>query len=317
VSGEFSTVEVVFGQTDRVDLLDTARDLSRALEPFVGCVYFAPDTHDAYAALGFSGSSGTIGGVAMPDGVAYFTSRGSLLGQVHGNLVASAFAVFNPAAVVPAVAAGWQRTDAATIRRARHDATTTFLRRTLTQADMLDDTEVTEVADALSDAVDACDVAGRPLFAGVTSEAAPIDPLERAWFCGDALRECRGDAHNAAWLAEGLSAVEIGLLTELYWGLPSKSYVRTRAWSEEDLDQGIERMTTRGFIHAGALTDTGRTFREHIETRTDAQLSDAVRAMGDRATHVIGRLHQWSTQVRHDHGYPSSGPQDLANAAKR
>ncbi|MEY2591579.1 MAG: hypothetical protein QOJ67_3563, partial [Acidimicrobiaceae bacterium] len=37
------------------------------------------------------------------------------MGQVPGQVVASAFAVFNPAAVVPAVDYGWTLTDAPTI----------------------------------------------------------------------------------------------------------------------------------------------------------------------------------------------------------
>jgi hypothetical protein len=297
------------------ELLAVARELSRALEPFVGCVYFAPDTHQSYVDLGFSGSSANLGGVAMPDGVAYFTSRGSLLGQVHGSVVASAFAVFNPAAVIPSVAAGWQKTDAATIRAARQSGTLTFLQRSLGEANLLGD--VSAVADSLARAVDACDVAGRPLFAGVMGAEVPSEPLARAWFLGDALRECRGDSHTAAWVSQGLSAVEIGLLTELYWGLPAKSYVRTRAWSEEQLDAGTEQLQAKGLVADGALTADGHEFREKIEVHTDRQLLPAAAALGESAQHVTAVLASWSAQVRDDKGYPNSGPQDLANAAQR
>ena len=55
----------------------------------------------------------------MPDGPTYFCSRGSVMGQVPGELIAAAFAVFNPEAVVPSVAHGWTLTDAATICDAR------------------------------------------------------------------------------------------------------------------------------------------------------------------------------------------------------
>ena len=84
-----------------------ARRLAAAIEPFAGQVYFSPECHQLYADLGFAGSSATINGVAMPDGPAYFCSRGSILGQIPGELIASAFAVFNPAVVVPAVSDGW------------------------------------------------------------------------------------------------------------------------------------------------------------------------------------------------------------------
>src|SRR5215213_7523054 len=84
-----------------------ARRLAGALEPFVGQVYFSPECHEAYVRLGFSPSAAKAGAVALPDGPAYFCSRGSVLGQVPGELVASAFGVFNPAVVVPLVAFGW------------------------------------------------------------------------------------------------------------------------------------------------------------------------------------------------------------------
>src|SRR5262249_36833998 len=101
------------------ELSKRARALAGAIEPFAGQVYFSPECHEGYAGLGFSGSPGTFGDVAAPDGSAYFCSRGSVMGQVPGELVAAAFAVFNPAIVVPLVAHGWTITDAATICDAR------------------------------------------------------------------------------------------------------------------------------------------------------------------------------------------------------
>src|SRR5205823_8627998 len=99
---------------------EISRTLRNRLEPLIGQVYFAPECHAAYAALGFNGSPLTANGVPLPDGPAYFTSRGSLMGQVPGEVVAAAFAVFNPTAVVPAVTFGWTLTDATTICAARH-----------------------------------------------------------------------------------------------------------------------------------------------------------------------------------------------------
>ena len=92
-----------------------------ALEPVAGQVYFSPECHAAYAALGFSPSPGSLpNGVQFPDGAAYFTSRGSVMGQVPGEVVAAAFAVFNPEAVIPAVGFGWTRsTPRPSVRRGR------------------------------------------------------------------------------------------------------------------------------------------------------------------------------------------------------
>jgi hypothetical protein len=96
------------------------RTLRDRIEPLIGQVYFSPECHAAYAALGFAPSPVTSNGVALPDGPAYFTSRGSLMGQVPGEVVAAAFGVFNPAAVVPSVSFGWSITDAPTVCAARH-----------------------------------------------------------------------------------------------------------------------------------------------------------------------------------------------------
>src|SRR6185312_6425554 len=92
------------------------RRLAAALEPVAAQVYFAPECHRAYEKLGFAASPGALdNGVQLPDGPAYFTSRGSVMGQVPGELVAAAFAVFNPETVVRGVSRGWGLTDAATI----------------------------------------------------------------------------------------------------------------------------------------------------------------------------------------------------------
>jgi hypothetical protein len=294
------------------DELRVVRELSRVLEPFVGCVYFAPEVHSNYVHLGFLPSPRNVGEVQMPDGFAYFTSRGSLLGQVHGNLVASAFAVFNPQVVIPAVTAGWAVTNAPIIRQARQSGAVEFLSRVL--ADDIGNANL--VADALERGAFACNVAGRPLFAGVVAGTPPSNPIDRAWFFGDALREARGDGHTAAWTCKNLDPIEIGLLTELYWGLPSKSYVRTRGWSSDQLDAGLRRLAERGLVDDGTLTRSGLALREAIETDTDTQMVPALHAIGADMDVVIATLDRWSATVRANHGYPNSGPRDLAQAQK-
>jgi hypothetical protein len=110
---------------------------------------------------------------------------------------------------------------------------------------------------------------GRSLFAGLLALPVPDDPWGAVWRHGDRLREYRGDAHIAVWASDGFDPVEIGLLTEPYWGLPLKSYIRSRAWSEEQLDAGIDRLRSRGLLTDEGLTDDGRAVRESIEERTD------------------------------------------------
>ena len=68
---------------DSRELSTKARALGGALEPIIGQVYFSPECHANYVALGFQPSPGDMNGVALPEGVAYFTSRGSLMGHMN------------------------------------------------------------------------------------------------------------------------------------------------------------------------------------------------------------------------------------------
>jgi len=286
-----------------------ARLLAALLEPVIGQVYFSPECHAGYQALGFAPSSGFAGQVALPDGPAYFTSRGSVMGQVPGEVVAAAFAVFNPQAVIPSVTYGWTLTDAATICRARDDGAVAQLRRVLGEAP----DGAGRVAELLARAVEPLRPEGRPLFAGVRSQPMPDDPLGRIWRCGDMLREFRGDCHTAAWISAGLDATEIGLLSELYWGLPMKTYVRTRAWSDEQLDAAVERLRGRGWVDAdGGFTPAGRSAREAVEDATDRQVQPALAAVGDDAAELFGLLAPWGAALRAAGAYLPAGPHDLA-----
>jgi len=287
-----------------------ARRLASAIEPFAGQVYFSPECHAAYAALGFAPSPFTTPtGVAVPDGPAYFTSRGSAMGQVAGEVVAAAFAVFDPEAVVPAVTLGWSRTDAGTIAAARTDGAVAQLARVLGPAP----DGVERVAELLARAGVGLRPEGRPLFAGTLSLPVPADPLAAAWRHADRLREYRGDSHTAAWLAAGFDAAEIGLLTELWWGLPPRSYVRTRAWSSAALDTAAARLQARGFVDAdSSLTPAGGEAREAVEAATDAQCAPIVANLGGDLDELLERLEPWGAALRAEGAYLPSGPHDLA-----
>jgi hypothetical protein len=288
-----------------------ARRLASALEPVIGSVYFAPECHSAYEALGFAPSPGRAGEVALPDGPAYFTSRGSALGQVPGHVVAAAFGVFSPDAVVPAVAHGWSLTDASTIARARVEGVGALLERTLGPAD----DQVRRATDLLRLAAEPLEVAGRPLFAGLRALGHPGAAWSDLHRAGDLLREYRGDSHNAAWLAAGLTAPGIGLLTEGYWGLPLRSYVRTRAWTDAELDRAEDGLRARGWIDESGLTEAGRAAREAIEADTDRQVQPAIDALGDDLDELLGILEPWGAAIRATGGYLAAGPHDLAARA--
>jgi hypothetical protein len=285
-----------------------ARDLAAALEPFAGQVYFSPECHENYSSLGFRASPAKRGDVALPDGPAYFCSRGSVLGQVPGEVVSAAFGVFNPAVVVPAVAHGWTLTDAATIERARTDGAVGQLRRILG-----DEPEgLVRALDLLHEANTGLRPEGHALFAGLLSQELPGSALGDSWRLADRLREYRGDSHIAAWVSSGFDATEIGLISELYWGLPMRTYVRSRAWSAEDLDAAEARLVERGLIADGAFTDEGHAARERVEIMTDRACQPIVDNLGPHRDELVRILSGWSAAIREAGGYPRSGPHDLA-----
>jgi len=288
---------------------DAARALAAALEPVAGQVYFSPECHRGYEALGFDASPGTTAnGVHVPDGPAYFTSRGSVMGQVPGEVVAAAFAVFNPDVVVPLVALGWSRTDAATIERARTDGAVAQLTRVLGA----EPPGVHRARDLLQRANEPLRPEGRPLYSGLRSLGLPGGALADVWRLADMLREYRGDAHTAAWTSAGFDATEIGLLTELYWGLPMRTYVRTRAWSDAQLDDAAQRLRSRGLLDGDELSELGRAERERVESVTDDQCRCIVDALGDDVDELVDVLVPWGAAIRDAGGYLPGGPHELA-----
>jgi hypothetical protein len=301
------------GPVDDRTVSTAARALAGALEPVAGQVYFAPECHAAHSALGFGPSRGQTGSVALPDSPAYFCSRGSLLGQVPGEVIAAAFAVFNPAAVVPAVRHGWSLTDAATICAARTTGAVAQLVRLLGEHPA----GLEHATDLLRRAGSSLRPEGRPLYAGLLGRDLPGDPMGDMWRLADRLREYRGDAHTAAWTSAGFDAAEIGLLTECYWGLPLRTYVRTRAWTDTDLDAAAARLVERGLLADGAFTEAGRQGREDVERATDRQCRPIVEALGDDLDTLVGILRPWGATIRAGGGYLASGPHDLAGGAAR
>jgi hypothetical protein len=298
---------------DDRQLSNRARSLAAALEPFAGQVYFSPECHANYQALGYGPSPGDFGGVAGPEMESYFCSRGSVMGQVPGSVIAAAFGVFEHTRVERIVERGWQKTDAATICRARDDGAVAQLRRILG-----DRPEGVDDARALLDRAEApLEPYGKPLYAGLAACERFDDPLADAWRLADRLREYRGDAHVAAWTSAGVDACQIGLLSELYWGLPARSYSRTRMWSDEQYDAAEAVLEDGGLIADRQLTDAGRAFREEIEVATDRQCRPIVQALGDDHERLVALLSGWASAIRDARGYPASGPHDLADLASR
>ena len=266
-----------------------ARRLRNAVEPVAANVYFAGEALDRYHALGLSYLPG------------YFCSRGACLGQVPGEVVAAAFGVFNPDVVIASVSEGWARTDAGTILEARCEGASESLSRLIGDAPAADLARATAL---LRRAADAGEVAGHPLFAGLRSLGFPGDPVGDLWRAADLVREHRGDSHNAAWVAAGVGPVEITLLTELWWGMPYNSYVRTRAWTAEQIADSAAALRDRELLDGESLSAQGRALRAEIEDATDRGERALVDALGDDAEGLCDLLEPWSAAIVAAKGYP-------------
>ncbi len=281
-----------------------ARRLAVALEPVVGSVFFVPECHAAYEALGFGPSPKERDGVAQPDISAYFTSRAACMGRVPGHVAVAAFGVFEPSIVIAGIDLGWRLTDPDTIARIRVESAATALERLLGPADG----RVEEVADLLVSVSGRLDLPGRPLAAGLLAFGPQGPGWMRLHWAADVLREYRGDSHNAAWVAAGLSAPEICLLGDPYRGLQARTYSRSRGWSHEALDVAEARLRTLGWWDDSGITPEGLALRESIEESTDLQMRSALEHLGSNLDDLITRLDSWASVIVEGGGYPGNSP---------
>jgi hypothetical protein len=237
------------------------RALAAVIEPVVGAVYFAPEAHDAYHQLGYAPSPGTMAGVEwhaehwgdvmMTDFITYFCSRGAMLGEVPGEVVAAAFGVFKKEAVVDAIDEGRKITDAKTIWDARTRGGYAQLVRILGERP----DGVDRVNELLTRAGEGLSVPARPMYAGALAHGLWDEdkPVLKMWRLAERLREYRGDCHVAAFAALGFDGCAIQVLTERVAGMTPRTYSVTRQWTEDDLGAADTRLAERGLID-----DTGR-----------------------------------------------------------
>ena len=280
--------------------MNAARRVWDVVEPIAANAYFAPEVHGALESLGFGGGNVGPNGIHYPDGPAYFTSRGGCLGQVSGHVIAAAFGVFKRDMVVPVVAHGWTIAGVDDVLAAREKGAVASLERMLgAEPDGLG-----WATDVLKRMADAGPGEGRHLYSGLMSLGYPDSPMGAFWRAADVVREHRGDSHIAAWINLDLDACEIGLLTDPWRGAPLKSWVRSRGWTDDELDAACDRLRSRGYLDGDELTDAGRRLRDQIEDATDVQEARMVAALGDDADRFFALLDGWCDTVVEQKGYP-------------
>jgi hypothetical protein len=271
------------------------RRLRDAIEPIATICYWSEPAYDAYAALGLDFLQG------------YVWSRGCVLGEPDGGVVAAAFGVFEPGLIGQLYDAARATAGLADIRAARETGAVTALRTVLGAPE-----QVAEVTDALRRAAEAVDTAGRTLFAGLAGLPWPADELGQLWHACAMLRELRGDSHLAACVAAGLTGLEANILTELQVGWPLHSYTATRGWPPEAMNLATISLRERGLIGDDALTGAGASLRADIEEATDRQLAPARDAIGPALPGLLPPLQEWSRQIV-EHGWFPPDPYKRAS----
>ncbi|MDQ3148011.1 MAG: hypothetical protein M3R01_13980, partial [Actinomycetota bacterium] len=274
-----------------------ARRLRDAVEPLATHGWWSRPANEAMAALGLDFFAGYVAG------------RAAALGDPPAEVVGATFAVFEPGFL----ASTWERARATAGRdevlRAREEGTVASLEAILGDAD---GEAVERVGAALRRAVATLDATGRPLFSGLGSLPWPTVPLGVLWRGCELVREHRGDSHVAVCVAAGLDPVSMTVLTELWLGMPSGSYLATRGYGTDALEGALERFEALGFVEDGMFTGEGRAYRAELERRTDALQQGLVDALGDDLDEVLSRCDEWSAAVVAAGAFP---PDPLKRAA--
>jgi hypothetical protein len=249
-----------------------ARKTWRTAEPIHGMIYFAPQAHERYRALGLSRRMG------------YFASRGAALGPVPAEIIVATFFNFYPGLVRKSIPAAWSLASPDKILSTRLDAADAALRSAV--EDTISRPELREAADLGRRAAEAASEhpEGRPLFAAHAALPWPTEAHLMLWHAQSLLREYRGDAHIAALLLEGLTAVDALVIHGATGDVPPALLQQSRAWPDDEWQTGVERMRSRGFLAPSSeltLTEKGKAHRQWVEDRTDANSVPAYEVLGE------------------------------------
>ena len=254
---------------------EVSRRLRSRCDAILGAVWFMPEARGPFPSL---------------------AARVACLGPVRGEVAAALLAPLHPATIVAEVDEAWRTTDPDALLAQRLDGATRFLAGALgEQPEGID-----RAVELLRRAVVAAPVAGHPVFAGLRALPWPDTPLGDLWRAADMVRERRGDSHRNAWVAAGLTSVEIQLLTERWRTRtnPGSTTADRMGWSAEEIESGLDRLRAEGWVgDAGDLTDAGRTFRDQVELATDRQERPLVEALGDDYGELFDLLAPWAKAV--------------------
>ncbi len=278
-----------------------ARRMWQTFEPYHAMIYFAPEARQAYADAGLKGYW-----------MGYFASRAAPMGPVPADVVTATFYNFHQRMVARAIPDAWRFSSPEQILSARFRSADAALRRLLGQE--ISSSSLADAHALAHTAIQACDVAGRPLFAAHYSLPWPDEPHLALWHAATLLREYRGDGHVVALLAEGLDGCEAHVTQAAVGRAPRETLQPNRGWTDEEWTAAEERLRKRGWLDAsGLVTETGRQGRQAIEDRTDALASPPWDHLGLEHTTRLSEL-MWplSDTIMRKAGIPVPNPLGLS-----
>jgi len=243
-----------------------ARRFFDRFEPVHAVTYFAPEARTALDGLGFRGFW-----------MGYFAARSAPFGVVPTAVVTATFYNFAPERVAKALPAAWDVASPTDALRARQESAVAALCRY-----GVTDDDAVAAADLAEKAARSAPIDGRPLFAANAALDWPDEPVGRLWHAVTLLREQRGDGHVAVLATLGVSGRECNLLHAAAGRVPKEMIMRGRDYDDEQWDHYRELLGRRGILDGdGALTDSGRDLKQHIEDTTDRLALSALDTLDD------------------------------------
>ncbi|WP_197379642.1 SCO6745 family protein [Mycolicibacterium mengxianglii] len=251
---------------------ELARRFFDRFEPVHALTYFAPEARDAMDALGFRGFW-----------MGYFAARSAPLGPVPANVVTATFYNFSPTRVARALPAAWDYATPQDALRARSTAAVAALRR----CGVTENENVCNAAELAAKAARSAPLDGRPLFAANAALPWPDNPIEMLWHATTLLREHRGDGHVAVLTTAGVSGRESNVLHCAAGAVTEEFIRRSRDYDDAEWQACCRRLTTRGLLADGVLTDAGRLLKEQIETATNTLALTALDGLDDAEVEIL------------------------------
>ena len=273
-----------------------AQDFHALYELYHDTTYYTPE-------IGVFKERG-MGGYWM----AYFAFRAAPLGPVPAEVVIATFYNFAPRMIERAIPAAWSVMSPEEILATRLAAVDSALRRIL--RDRVDSPSLAEAAPLAREAIEGCDLAGRPLYAAYAALSWPAEPHLTLWHACTLLREHRFDGHNIALAAADVNGVASHVLMVARGHGTRASILPRRGWTEEEWDAAERLLIDRGWLNPdGAFTEQGLAARREIEDRTNRLALEPVRRLGPAGTRRLMDLMAPFVQVvREEGGVPGQWP---------